>query len=122
MVRKPVSLCSIEGMAASEEELLAFLESQFAKWWVPDDVVFLDEIPKTSVGKFLKAKLRDNVAEIEIGFTRIDKRAISAKGSRSFIFYLFNIWNTCSTSLSPRPEILIIMLSSGDNVGASLSA
>ncbi|MFJ3390572.1 long-chain fatty acid--CoA ligase [Lysinibacillus sp. NPDC086135] len=53
-----------EGMAASEEELLAFLESQFAKWWVPDDVVFLDEIPKTSVGKFLKAKLRDNVTEI----------------------------------------------------------
>lgn len=49
-----------EGMVASEEELLAFLESQFA----PDDVVFLDEIPKTSVGKFLKAKLRDNVAEI----------------------------------------------------------
>lgn len=53
-----------EGMSASEEELLAFLESHFAKWWVPDDVVFLDEIPKTSVGKFLKAKLRDNVAEI----------------------------------------------------------
>lgn len=51
-------------MAASEEELLAFLGSQFAKWWVPDDVVFLDEIPKTSVGKFLKIKLRDNIAEI----------------------------------------------------------
>ncbi len=53
-----------EGKSVTGEELLAFLESQFAKWWVPDDIVFLDEIPKTSVGKFLKAKLRDNVAEI----------------------------------------------------------
>ena len=31
------------------------METQFAKWWVPDEVVFLDEIPKTSVGKFLKS-------------------------------------------------------------------
>lgn len=53
-----------EGQSVTEQELLAFLENQFAKWWVPDAVVFLEEIPKTSVGKFLKAKLRDNVAEI----------------------------------------------------------
>lgn len=33
------------------------------KWWLPDDVLFLDEIPKTSVGKFLKAKLRDEINE-----------------------------------------------------------
>ena len=52
-----------EGGSVTAEELLTLLESQFAKWWVPDDIVFLDEIPKTSVGKFLKAKLRDNVAE-----------------------------------------------------------
>ena len=43
---------------ATKSELLAYLESQFAKWWVPDDVVFLKEVPKTSVGKFLKAALR----------------------------------------------------------------
>ncbi|WP_142827316.1 long-chain fatty acid--CoA ligase [Planococcus soli] len=43
---------------AMKAELLAYLESQFAKWWVPDDVVFLKEVPKTSVGKFLKAALR----------------------------------------------------------------
>ena len=41
-----------------------FLGDQFAKWWLPDDIVFLKEIPKTSVGKFLKAKLRENLAEI----------------------------------------------------------
>lgn len=50
-----------EHATVSKEELLAYLESQFAKWWVPDDIVFLDEIPKTSVGKFLKAKLRDDL-------------------------------------------------------------
>lgn len=33
------------------------------KWWLPDDFLFLDEIPKTSVGKFLKAKLRDEINE-----------------------------------------------------------
>ncbi|GGG11698.1 long-chain-fatty-acid--CoA ligase [Lysinibacillus alkalisoli] len=52
-----------EGETATKEELYHILEPLFAKWWLPDDIVFLDEIPKTSVGKFLKAKLRDNVAQ-----------------------------------------------------------
>ncbi|BCJ86128.1 long-chain fatty acid--CoA ligase [Effusibacillus dendaii] len=42
-----------------KQELLDYLAGQFAKWWVPDDIVFLDEIPKTSVGKFLKRSLRE---------------------------------------------------------------
>ncbi len=53
-----------EASTATKEELLSYLEGQFAKWWVPDDVVFLNEIPKTSVGKFLKAKLRDDIHEL----------------------------------------------------------
>ena len=53
-----------EGVDATKEELMEFLASQFAKWWMPDDIIFLDEIPKTSVGKFLKAKLRENLGEI----------------------------------------------------------
>lgn len=44
----------------TKEELLDFLETQFAKWWLPDDILFIDEIPKTSVGKFLKRKLRND--------------------------------------------------------------
>jgi fatty-acyl-CoA synthase len=50
-----------EGQIADDEmkkELLTYIEDQFAKWWVPDDVIFMDEIPKTSVGKFLKRALR----------------------------------------------------------------
>lgn len=42
-----------------KEELLAFLRPQFARWWLPDDIVFLQEIPKTSVGKFQKRTLRE---------------------------------------------------------------
>ncbi|WP_419392601.1 long-chain fatty acid--CoA ligase [Cytobacillus praedii] len=44
-----------------KEELNEFLKPQFAKWWIPDDILFLEEIPKTSVGKFLKMALRDQV-------------------------------------------------------------
>ncbi len=43
----------------TKEDLYAFLEPQFAKWWLPDDIIFMDEIPKTSVGKFLKRALRE---------------------------------------------------------------
>ena len=41
------------------DEILAYLGEHVAKWQVPDDVVFIDEVPKTSVGKFDKKVLRD---------------------------------------------------------------
>jgi fatty-acyl-CoA synthase len=44
----------------TKEELLDFLAPQFAKWWLPDEIIFIKEIPKTSVGKFLKMKLRED--------------------------------------------------------------
>lgn len=44
-----------------KEELFEFLKPQFAKWWLPDEILFMEEIPKTSVGKFLKMALRDQV-------------------------------------------------------------
>ena len=43
----------------TKEELIEFLAPSFPKWWLPDDVVFVDEIPKTSVGKFDKKVLRE---------------------------------------------------------------
>ncbi|WP_217589643.1 long-chain fatty acid--CoA ligase [Lentibacillus saliphilus] len=52
-----------EGAAATKEDLIQFLEPQFAKFWLPDDILFLEEIPKTSVGKFLKRALRKQVEE-----------------------------------------------------------
>ena len=47
-----------EGADISPEELCAHLESRVAKWWIPDEYAFIDEVPKTSVGKFDKKVLR----------------------------------------------------------------
>ena len=47
-----------QGSAVSEDELRVFLESQFARWQVPDAFVFMDELPHTSTGKLQKGKLR----------------------------------------------------------------
>jgi fatty-acyl-CoA synthase len=53
-----------EGEQATEEELLAFLAPKFAKWWLPDAIRFVDEIPKTSAGKFLKSALREQFRDV----------------------------------------------------------
>ena len=47
------------GQEVSKEELLTFLEDKVAKWWMPDDVVFVSELPHTATGKLLKTKLRE---------------------------------------------------------------
>jgi fatty-acyl-CoA synthase len=52
-----------EGETLTKEDVLEFLEGRVATWWLPDDVVFIDEVPKTSVGKFSKKDLRDRFAE-----------------------------------------------------------
>ena len=51
-----------EGASATAEELREFLAPQFAKWWLPDPFEFVDEIPKTAVGKFRKMALRERFA------------------------------------------------------------
>ena len=48
-----------EGKTVSPDELNRFLASKFAKFWIPDGYSFIDAIPKTSVGKFLKSALRN---------------------------------------------------------------
>ena len=47
-----------EGAEADADALQSHLAAGFAKWWLPDDYVFVDEIPRTSTGKFLKSALR----------------------------------------------------------------
>ncbi|MCL6516479.1 long-chain fatty acid--CoA ligase [Alicyclobacillus sp.] len=47
----------------TKDDLRRFLEDKVAKWWIPDDFVFIDEIPKTSVGKFYKRELRAQYEE-----------------------------------------------------------
>jgi fatty-acyl-CoA synthase len=52
------------GATVTTEELKAFLKDRVrAAWWIPDDFVLLDQIPKTSVGKFNKKELREMIAD-----------------------------------------------------------
>jgi fatty-acyl-CoA synthase len=48
-----------EGETATAEQLREFLAPRFAKWWLPDRIEFIAEIPKTAVGKFRKTALRE---------------------------------------------------------------
>lgn len=59
IVRKP-------GKEPSKEELLAFMEGKIAKWWMPDDVAFVDEIPHTATGKIQKTTLRDQFRDFQL--------------------------------------------------------
>jgi fatty-acyl-CoA synthase len=56
VVKKP-------GAQLTREELLKFFEGKVAKWWIPDDVVFVDQLPHTATGKLLKTKLREDYRE-----------------------------------------------------------
>ncbi|HET7579908.1 MAG TPA: long-chain fatty acid--CoA ligase [Bacillales bacterium] len=47
----------------TKEDLLEDLRSQFVKWWLPDDVIFMDKIPRTPVDKFLKRQLREQLKD-----------------------------------------------------------
>ena len=51
-----------EGAAATDGELRDFLAPSFAKFWLPDRFEYVDEIPKTAVGKFRKTALRERFA------------------------------------------------------------
>jgi len=58
-VRKP-------GHEVAREDLLKFLEGKVAKWWLPDDAVFVDELPHTATGKLQKTKLREMMKDYRL--------------------------------------------------------
>ena len=55
-----------EGSEVSADELRDHLSSRVARWWLPDEIAFIDEVPKTSVGKFDKKVLRQRLADGEL--------------------------------------------------------
>ena len=55
-----------EGQEVSKEELLAYFDGKVATWWVPNDVVFVDELPHTATGKVKKIELRKQFAEYRL--------------------------------------------------------
>ncbi|USZ77670.1 long-chain fatty acid--CoA ligase [Halorussus vallis] len=58
-----------DGADVTAEDLRAFLEGEHPDWWLPDDVVFVEEVPKTATGKFDKKVLRDRFDDPDLRFT-----------------------------------------------------
>ena len=56
------------GAKATKDELLKFLEGKIAKWWMPDDVVFADEIPLGATGKIDKRRIRESLKGYALPF------------------------------------------------------
>jgi len=55
-----------KGESATREDILAFLQGKVAKWWMPDDVVFVEEIPHTATGKIQKLTLRQRFKDYRL--------------------------------------------------------
>jgi len=54
------------GQQVSRDELLRFYEGKIAKWWMPDDVVFVNELPHTATGKLSKLTLRQQLKDYRL--------------------------------------------------------
>ena len=55
-----------KGERATKEEILGFMQGKIAKWWMPDDVAFVDEIPHTATGKIQKITLRQQFRDYQL--------------------------------------------------------
>jgi acyl-CoA synthetase (AMP-forming)/AMP-acid ligase II len=55
-----------KGEEVTKEEILEYMRKKVAKWQVPDDVVFVDQLPHTATGKLLKTKLRDDFKDFKL--------------------------------------------------------
>jgi fatty-acyl-CoA synthase len=53
-----------KGQAILKEEILSFMRGKVADWWLPDEVVFVTEIPHTATGKILKTALREQYRDV----------------------------------------------------------
>ncbi len=71
VVKKP-------GQQLTREDLLAFFEGKVAKWWIPDDVVFVDELPHTATGKLMKTTLRERFANHPLPSAKSDSPVLES--------------------------------------------
>ncbi len=70
--RPLVCVVPVPGKKPSAEELVEFLQGRVARWWIPERWAFVDEVPKTSVGKFDKKLLRAQHADHELEVVTVD--------------------------------------------------
>jgi fatty-acyl-CoA synthase len=55
-----------KGASVDKQDILSFLEGKIAKWWMPDDVIFIEEIPHTATGKIKKTALREQFIDFKL--------------------------------------------------------
>ena len=55
-----------DGQSATADELREYIAPRFASYWLPDDVVFVAEMPRTSTGKMMKAELRERYKDFKL--------------------------------------------------------
>ncbi len=64
---RPLLIIVKNGSAdVTKEAILHFMDGKIAKWWMPDDVIFVDEIPHTATGKILKTELRERLKDYKL--------------------------------------------------------
>jgi len=66
---RPILLVQLRpGESATREEFVSFLDGKIAKWWMPDDVIFVDEIPLGATGKIDKKLIRQRMTDYQLPF------------------------------------------------------
>ena len=76
---RPVAFV-VPGAAAADEaalrdEITDMLAEDYPKWWLPDDIEYIDEIPKTATGKFSKKDIREEYADESLVEGRVPEEA-----------------------------------------------
>ena len=64
------------GVDVTTAELQEFLAQRVVKWWLPDDIVFVDALPHTATGKLLKTRLREQFKGHVVGSANAPERAL----------------------------------------------
>jgi fatty-acyl-CoA synthase len=77
-VERPVAVVTLrDGKTATEESIKSWLSERVAKWWVPDRIMFIDVMPLTGVGKFLKRDLRERFKDV-LSEKRVEADAVKS--------------------------------------------
>src|SRR5215217_2505301 len=107
---RPLLLVKLKsGETASKEEILQFLEGKIAKWWMPDDVAFVDDIPLGATGKIDKKLIRQRMAGYELPATPVLVAAAAAAAAAG----------TIAERAAPDPVLHADPIADEDSLGKS---